>query len=58
MKKYYYINYGSPMFAKLYIYNEKLETLPRGWKEVTEEEFKAVCESIGRAYEEFEAYTA
>ena len=58
MKKYYYINYGSPMFAKLHIYNEKLETLPRGWREVTEEEFKKCCKSLGRAFEEFEAYTA
>ena len=46
------------MFVKLHIYNEKLETLPRGWKEVTEEEFKKCCKSLGRAYEEFEAYTA
>lgn len=46
MKKHYYIDLGSPMIAKLHTTTEPLETLPKHWKELTEEEAKAYTQAV------------
>jgi hypothetical protein len=39
-KKYYYRDLAGVPFAKIYIKEKKLETLPKYWIELTEEEYK------------------
>ncbi len=46
MKKHYYIDLGSPMIAKLHTTTEPLETLPKHWKELSEEEVKAYTQAV------------